>query len=59
MNQPKINTDKVIVTIKKVLYDLKDADFSVLNEKERIEFQEGIKRSEDLAASILNKIKDK
>ena len=58
MNKPKINPDKVIVTIKKALYDLKDADFSKLTEAERKEFEKGLEQSENLAHSILEKIKN-
>jgi len=57
MNKPKINPDKVIVTIKKALYDLKDADFSQLTEAERKEFEKGLEKSEELAHEILDKIK--
>ena len=59
MNKPKINPDKVIVTIKKAIYDLKDADFSKLTKEERAEFEKGLERSEDIAQSILEKLKDK
>ena len=59
MNQPKVNTDKVLVTIKKTLYDLRDIDHKVMSKEEKADFQEEIKEVENIAFSILDKIKDK
>jgi len=59
MNKPKINPDKVIVTIKKAIYNLKEADFSKLTEEKRKEFEKGLEKSESLAHAILEKIKNK
>ncbi len=59
MIKPKINTDKVLVTIKKTLYDLRDIDHKAMSKKEKTEFQKEIEEVEDIAQSILDKIKNK
>ncbi|MEM6320633.1 MAG: hypothetical protein AAF960_23390 [Bacteroidota bacterium] len=59
MIKPKVDTDKVLVTIKKTLYDLRDVDFESMTEKERAAFRKELDESKDIALSILDKIKDK
>lgn len=59
MIKPKVNTDKVITTIKKSLYELREVDFDKMTEKEKENFRKGFEKSEDVALSILDKIKDK
>lgn len=60
MNQPRmINTDEVLVTIKKTLYDLRDIDHKAMSKEEKDDFKKEIKEVEDIALSILDKIKDK
>ena len=59
MNKTSINTDKVITTIKKSLYDLKDIDHQSLSNKEKKEFKKDIQEVENLDFSILEKIKNK
>ncbi|GEM_PF-5559323 len=59
MIKPKVNTDKVITTIKKTLYELREVDFDKMTEKEKEKFRRGFDKSEDLALSILDKLKDK
>ena len=61
MIKPKVNTDKVITTIKKSLYELREVDFDKMTEKEKEKekFRKGFEKSEGLALSILDKIKDK
>ena len=59
MNQPKIDTDKVLVTIKKTLYDLRDIDHKAMSKEQKVDFQKEIKEVEDIALSILDKIKNK
>ncbi|MFK7984180.1 MAG: hypothetical protein AB8G86_29670 [Saprospiraceae bacterium] len=57
--KPKVDTDKVLVTIKKTLYDFRDIDFDVMTEPEKENFRENLATSKDIALSILSKIKDK
>ena len=59
MIKPKVNTDEVITNIKKTLYELREVNFDKMTEKEKEEFIKGFEKSEDLALSILDKIKDK
>lgn len=59
MIKPKVNTDKVITTIKKTLYELRDVDFDKMTKEEKETFRKGFDTSEELAHSILNKIKGK
>jgi len=59
MHKPKINTDKIVTTIKKTLYEFREVDFDKMTEQEKEEFRKGFEKSEDLAKSILDKIKDK
>lgn len=59
MIKRKVNTDKVLVTIKKTLYEFRDIDFDSMTEKEKAEFRKGLDESKDIALSILDKIKDK
>ncbi len=59
MIKPKVNTDKVITTIKKNLYELRDVNFEKMTKEEKEKFRKGLNKSEDLALSILDKIKDK
>lgn len=58
MNKTIINTDKVVTTIKKSLYDLKDIDHESLSNKEKKAFKKDIEDVEDLAHAILAKIKN-
>jgi len=59
MIQPKVDTDKVLVTIKKTLYDFRDIDFDSMTKEEQQKFRKGLAESKDIALSILDKIKDK
>lgn len=59
MTKPKVDTDKVLVTIKKTLYDFRDIDFEAMTEKEKKDFRKDLAESKDIALSILDKIKDK
>lgn len=59
MIKSKVDTDKVLVTIKKTLYDFRDIDFEAMTEKERKNFRKELEESKDIALSILDKIKDK
>ena len=59
MIKPKVDTDKVLVTIKKTLYEFRDIDFDAMTEKEKENFRENLAESKDIALSILDKIKDK
>jgi len=58
MNHHKINTDKIITTTKKALYDLRDIDHAAMSKKEKNSFKEELDEIEELAKSILDKIKD-
>lgn len=53
MNKPKVDTDKVLVTIKKTLYDFQDIDFDAMTEKEKKNFRENLTKYKDIALSIL------
>ena len=57
MNQSKVNTDEVLVTIKKTLYELRDIDHQAMTTKEKTNFLKEIKAIEDIGLSILDKIK--
>ena len=52
-----IDTSKVLVTIKKTLYDFRDIDFDAMTEKEKENFRKELEASKDIALSILDKIK--
>ena len=55
----KVDTNKVLVTIKKTLYDFRDIDFDSMTSEDKKNFRKGLAESKDIALSILNKIKDK
>jgi len=57
MNKPKINTDKVITTTKKALYDLRDIDPKAMSDTEKEVFKKELDEVEALALSILKNIK--
>ena len=57
MIKPKINTDKVISDTQKALYDLRDIDHQAMSKKEKEVFIDELNELEDLAKSILSKIK--
>jgi len=57
MSKPKINTDKVIITTKKALYDLRDIDYKAMSNEEKVAFRKELDEVEKLALSILKKIK--
>jgi len=57
MSKPKINTDKVITTTKKALYDLRDIDYKAMSNEEKVAFRKELDEVEKLALSILKKIK--
>ena len=57
MNKPKINTDKIITNTKKALYDLRDIDHESMSKEEKESFKEELNEVEELAKSILDKIK--
>lgn len=59
MIKPKVNTDEVITTIKKTLYELRDVNFDEMTKKDKEKFRKGFDKSENLALSILDKLKDK
>lgn len=59
MIQPKVDTDKVLVTIKKTLYDFRDIDFDSMTNEEKKNFRKDLTESKDIALAILDKIKDK
>lgn len=54
-----VDTDKVLVTIKKTLYDFRDIDFDSMTSEEKKDFRQSLAESKDIALSILDKIKDK
>jgi len=54
-----LEIDKVLVTLKKILYDFRDIDFDTMTEKDRENFRKELEESKDIALSILDKIKDK